>query len=286
VAEVPPPATSAAKGGAPALERAEPLPLPDGVQTPSAMAYDGVSGRLVLVDGDTETLKVLSEVSGNAANLVSRGWGGNYRTARGDLWATAAANSSDAKAPSVVHRLQLVSGRLLYTVPAPTTKPNAQLVAIAQTGNTVYALDAAGRRIFEVAPGAKTMRPRATFKIDDAASLAVTAEGVAFVSHRAGVLRVNLADGKSAPLTAARGVDLEGLRWIARQGQGLLGIQRRADGTHAAVRIRLDASSRRATRLDVLGEAASPAATVMGSVFYFLAPSSSGGTVVERVKLQ
>ena len=278
---------------APALERAEPLPLPDGVQIPSAMAYDGVSGRLVLVDGDTETLKVLSEVSGNAANLVSRGWGGNYRTtgiaidpARGDLWATAAANSGDEPAPSVVHRLQLVSGRLLYTVPAPSTEPSAQLVAIAQTGNTVYALDAAGRRIFEVAPGAKTMRPRATFKIDDASSLAVSAEGVAFVSHPAGVLRVSLADGKSAPLTAARGVDLEGLRWIARQGQGLLGIQRRADGTHAAVRIRLDASGRRATRLDVLGEAASPAATVMGSVFYFLAPSSSGGTVVERVKLQ
>ena len=130
------------------------------------------------------------------------------------------------------------------------------------------------------------MRPRATFKIDDAASLAVSADGVAFVSHQAGVLRVSLADGKSAPLTAARGVDLAGLRWIARQGQGLLGIQRRADGTHAAVRIGLDASGRRATRLDVLGEAASPAATVMGSVFYFLAPSSSGGTVVERVKLQ
>lgn len=293
----PPTAPKVASGSAAAaltsLERAEPLPLPDGVQIPSAMAYDGVSGRLVLVDGDTETLKVLSEVSGNAANLVSRGWGGNYRTtgiaidpARGDLWATAAANSGDEPAPSVVHRLQLVSGRLLYTVPAPSTEPSAQLVAIAQTGNTVYALDAAGRRIFEVAPGAKTMRPRATFKIDDAASLAVSADGVAFVSHQAGVLRVSLADGKSAPLTAARGVDLEGLRWIARQGQGLLGIQRRADGTHAAVRIRLDASGRRATRLDVLGEAASPAATVMGSVFYFLAPSSSGGTVVERVKLQ
>jgi hypothetical protein len=32
------------------------------------MAYDGVSGRLVLVDGETETLKVLSELSGNATS--------------------------------------------------------------------------------------------------------------------------------------------------------------------------------------------------------------------------
>ena len=283
----------ATKAGAPDLERADPLPLPDGVRMPSAMAYDGVSGRLVLVDGDTETLKVLSEVSGNAANLVSRGWGGNYRTtgiaidaARGDLWATAAANGGDAPASSVIHRLQLVSGRLLYTVPAPESKPDAQLVAIAHSGNTVYALDAAGRRIFEVAPGTKTMRSRATLKIDDASSLAVSPDGVAFVSHPGGVLRVNLADGGSAPLTAARGVDLEGLVWIARQGQGLLAIQRRADGTHAAVRIRLNANGRRATRLDVLGEAASPAATVMGSVFYFLAPTGSGGTAVERVKLK
>jgi hypothetical protein len=198
---------------------------------------------------------------------VSRGWGGNYRTtgiaidpARGDLWATAAANGGDADAPSVVHRLQLVSGRLLYSVPAPSTKPDAQFVAVAQNGNTVYALDAAGRRIFELASGTKTLQPRATFKMDDASSLAVSADGVAFVSHPAGVLRVNLANGSSAPLTAARGVDLNGLFWIARQGPGLLGIQRRADGTHAAVRIRLDASGRRATRLDVLGEAASPAA--------------------------
>ena len=291
------PATPGAKGGGAALEREDPLPLPDGVLKPSAMAYDGVSGRLVLVDAETDTLKVLSELSGNAVNLVSRGWGGNYRTtavaidpARGDLWVTAAAIGGAAEAPSVVHRLQLVSGRLLYTVPAPSTEPgaepDAELVSIAHSGNTVYALDAAGRRIFELATGTKTLRPRATFKIGGATSLAVGADGAAFVSHPSGVLRVNLANGSSVALTTARGVDISGLVWIARYGAGLLAIQRQADGSHAAVRVRLDASGRRATRLDVLGDAASPAATVMGSTFYFLAPSGSGGTVVERVKLK
>ena len=290
-------ATPAAKvpdAKAPATgERIPALALPIAVSAPSALAYDGVSGRLVLVDEATETLKVLSELSGNAVNLVSRGWGGPYRTTgiaidpvRGDLWAVAAALDADAPAPSVIHRLQLVSGRLLYSVPAPADEPASRLVAIAHTGNTVYALDAAGSRLFELAPGAKTLRARATMKIEDPTSLAVDGDGIAYVSHRAGISRVTLANGRNAALSVARNVNLEGIVWLARYRDALLAIQRTDDNSLAAVRIRLDPSGRRATRVDVLGDAAAAAATVMNDVLYFVAPSESGGTAIERVKLK
>jgi hypothetical protein len=285
-------ATPDAKAAA-AGERIPALALPIAVSAPSALAYDGVSGRLVLVDQATETLKVLSELSGNAVNLVSRGWGGPYRTTgiaidpvRGDLWAVAAALDAAAPAPSVIHRLQLVSGRLLYSVPAPADEPASRLVAIAHTGNMVYALDAAGSRLFELAPGAKTLRARATMKIEDPTSLAVDGDGIAYVSHRAGISRVTLANGRNTALSVARNVNLEGIVWLARYRDALLAIQRTDDNSHVAVRIRLDASGRRATRVDVLGDAAAAAATVMDDVLYFVAPSASGGTAIERVKLK
>jgi hypothetical protein len=285
-------ATPDAKAAA-AGERIPALALPIAVSAPSALAYDAVSGRLVLVDQATETLKVLSELSGNAVNLVSRGWGGPYRTTgiaidpvRGDLWAVAAALDAAAPAPSVIHRLQLVSGRLLYSVPAPADEPASRLVAIAHTGNTVYALDAAGSRLFELAPGAKTLRARATMKVEDPTSLAVDGDGIAYVSHRAGISRVTLANGLNTALTVARNVNLKGIVWLARYRDALLAIQRTDDNSHVAVRIRLDASGRRATRVDVLGDAAAAAATVMDDVLYFVAPSASGGTAIERVKLR
>ena len=290
---VPPNAPIPAFKAPDAGERIPALSLPVAVSAPSALAYDGVSGRLVLVDEATETLKVLSELSGNAVNLVSRGWGGPYKTTgiaidpvRGDLWAVAAATDAAAPAPSVVHRLQLVSGRLLYSVPAPDGEPASRLVAIALSGNTVFALDASGRRLFELAPGTKTLRPRATIKVDDPTSLAVDSEGVAYVAHRGGISRVILATGRSAAVTVARDVNIQGIAWLARYRDGLLAIQRRDDGGQAAVRIRLDATGRRATKVEILGDAATAAATVMNDVLYFVAPSAAGGTAIERVKLK
>jgi len=290
--------SSKAAGGAPEtvkppVDRDEALSLPSTVGSLAAMAYDGVSGRLVLADDSSGTLKVLSEVSGNAANLVSRGWGGPYKTtgiaidpAHGDLWVVATANDDgSAPAPSVVHRLQLVSGRLLYSVPAPATSPEARFVAVALAGTAVYALDAAGRRLFELSTSGKTLRPRATIKVDDPASLAVGSDGVAFVAHGAGILRVTLANGQSTRVTAARGVDLRGLQSIARYHDTLFGIQRRDDGTLAAVRIRLAANGQRATRLDVIGEAAASAVAIMGNIFYYVGLQAAGSSVVQRVKL-
>jgi hypothetical protein len=275
------------------VNRDAPLALPTGIGRPQSMAYDAVSGRMILVDAEGATLKVLSELSGNAANLVSAGWSGPYRTtavaidsARGDLWVAAAATDASAPASSVVHRLQLVSGRLLYSVQPPAEAGHVTLAAIALAGSTVYVLDAAKGRVLELTAGAKTLRTRATLELDEPSSLAVSADAtVLYAADAKGIVRLASGESRGHRLTAARGVELGGLRWIARTRAGLLAIQRRDDGSHAAVRIRLDAAGRRATRLDVIGDAASPVATLMGDVFYYVAPADGGGTAIERVKL-
>src|SRR5262245_6241126 len=92
--------------------------LPQTVGTPAAMAYDAVSGRMVIADSSSDTLKVVSELSTNAVDLVSRGWAGRYRTTaiaidgrRGDLWVVGS-DASTGRSESVLHRVQLISGRL------------------------------------------------------------------------------------------------------------------------------------------------------------------------------
>jgi hypothetical protein len=136
-----------------------PIPVPPAVAAPVAMAYDHVSGRMVIADESSDTLKVLSELSGNAVDLVSRGWGGGYHTTalaidakRGDLWVVGARTTA-GKSESVVHRVQLISGRLLYSVTPPADSGATRFGAVALSDARVFVLDAEGGRIFELGEG-------------------------------------------------------------------------------------------------------------------------------------
>jgi hypothetical protein len=255
---------------------AEGLPLPETVGTPVAMAYDAVSARMVIADESSDTLKIVSAVSKNAVDLVSRGWAGSYRTTaiaidgrRGDLWVVGA-DASTGKSDSVLHRVQLISGRLRYSVQLPADARAARFGAVALSANSVFVLDVEGRRIFELAQGGKTLQLRMPVSVTEPASLAVAEDDVAVVSHAGGIVRLDLARRRSTAIATAKGVDVRALQWIEYYAGSLLGIQRRADGTLVAVRIRLDSRERRATSLEVVGPAASRAATVMNGVFYYL----------------
>lgn len=267
------------------------LSLPDAVVTPIAMAYDAVSARLVIADESSDTLKIVSELSANAVDLVSRGWAGPYHTTaiaidgrRGDLWVVGA-NAGAGPSDSVLHRVQLISGRLRYRVPLPADAGAARFGAVALSANGAFVLDVEGKRIFELADGGKALRLKMAVAVDEPAGLAVASDDVAFVSHRAGIMRLDLAQRRGTAVTAAKGMDLTGLQWIEYAGTSLLGIQRRTGGTLAAVRIRLDAAGRRATAVEELGPAASPAATVMNGAFYFV-EDRPGGRVVRSIPVR
>jgi hypothetical protein len=266
--------------------------VPAAVTTPVAMAYDEVSGRAIIADESSETLKVLSELSGNAVDLVSRGWGGGYHTTalaidakRGDLWVVGTRTTS-GKPESVVHRLQLISGRLLYSVAPPADAGATRFGAIALLDAKVFALDVEGGRIFELGDGAKTLRLRASVRQRNVTALTLISDDLAYVAHAGGIVRVDLAAKRSNGVKAGRGIKLDGIEWIGHFENSILAVQRLPDGTKAAVRLRFDRSGRTVAAVDTFGAAASRAAAVRGDSFFYLAALPGGGTAVERVNLR
>ena len=254
------------------------------------MAYDKVSSRLIVADDSTGTLKVVSEVSGNEVSLVSRGWGGGYHSnalvidsKRGDLWVVG--TRIDKRRESVVHRLQLISGRILYSVPLAEDAGDSRFAAVALGSSSVFVLDAEAGRIFELRDGAKTLRLRASVQQRDLTGLTLAGDTVAYVAHGGGLLRIDLATKRSESVTGSPGLALNGIEWIGYFENSLLALQRRPDGAMAAVRFRLDRRGRTLTAVETLGTAAAGGAAVFGDTFFFVSASPEG-TVVARVNLR
>lgn len=266
------------------------IAVPPAVGTPVAMAYDKVSSRMIVADDSSGTLKVISELSGNAVDLVSAGWGGGYHTnalvidsKRGDLWVV---GTRIGEAPeSIVHRLQLISGRLLYSVPRPEDAGPTRFAAIALSSTSVFVLDAEGSRIFELDGGARTLRVRTAVAQHDLTGLTLASDTVAYVAHAGGILRIDLATQRSETVNSTPGIALDGIEWIGYFDNSLLATQRRPDGAMAAVRFRLDRRGRTATSVDTLGAAASKGAAVLGDVLFYISALPEG-TAVARVNLR
>jgi hypothetical protein len=266
------------------------IPLPSTVSAPVAMAYDKVSSRLIVADDSTGTLKVVSEVLGNEVSLVSRGWGGGYHSnalvidsKRGDLWVVG--SRIDKRRESVVHRLQLISGRILYSVPLAEDAGDSRFAAVALGSSSLFVLDAEAGRIFELRDGAKTLRLRTTVQQRDLTGLTLAGDTVAYVAHGGGILRIDLATKKSESVTGSPDLAPDGIEWIGYFENSLLALQRRPDGALAAVRFRLDRRGRTLTAVDTIGAAAAGGATVFGDTFFFVSESPEG-MVVARVNLR
>ena len=254
------------------------------------MAYDKVSSRLIVADDSSGTLKVVSEVSGNEMDLVSRGWGGGYHSnalvidsKRGDLWVVGTRIGEHPE--SVVQRLQLISGRLLYSVQLPEDAGDSRFAAVALSGASVFVLDAEGGRIFELGGGAKTLRLRASMAQRDLTGLTLASNTVAYVAHGGGILRIDLATKRSESVKSSPGIALDGIEWIGYFENSLLAVQRRPDGALAAVRFRFDLRGRTLTAVDTLGAAAAKGAAILGDTFFFVSAVPEG-TAVARVNLR
>src|SRR4051812_10280952 len=132
---------------------------------PFALAHDAVSRRFVLGDRRAHRLLVIDEVSHNVTTYVTAQTAGFYDdltaltidVPRGDLWVASARGEGRERA-SVVHKLQLISGRLLTEVRAPDAAAPLRIVSLAvMPDGTVYALDGAGERLFRVRPGTRSL---------------------------------------------------------------------------------------------------------------------------------
>ena len=300
-ANAPAAASSAAGEPEPALagDAAEALRFTTIAFTPAGLAYDRVSNRFIVGDRDASKLTVVDEASQRVANLAaaqSAGFGSlgglEIDAKEGDLWVVSTGDQS-TPAPTL-HKLQLISGRVLYAVVLEPSFGPARFADIAVTPrSSVLVLDAAGRRVFVASPKARRLELAMELSVTNPSSLAPESESVLYIAHQGGILRADLAAGKSAPLTAPKAVSLAGLTRLRWHRGALFGVQRSGDGTYRIVQLKLDASGHRITGVEVLDRSLRmtdpTAAALAGDVLYYLAAPSTNDsamrseTVVRRV---
>ena len=104
-------------------------------------------------------------------------------TREGDLWVvTGSGTSGDQR--TTVHKLQVVSGRVLFAVPLPDSFGDARLTDVAVSPHsTIVLLDSAGRRIFTMAPKSKTIVLAARLKVALSRGVADFPEGFTHVAQ-------------------------------------------------------------------------------------------------------
>lgn len=249
--------------------------------TPYALAYDGVSARFVVADESSDTLKVVDERTGNVIDLVAHGWAGSYRPAalaidarRGELW-VAAVDAAATPPHSTIYKLQLVSGRLLETIALPNDLEAITISDIAVGRDGVFALDAAGRRVFALRAGAKARVAASLATLTRPVSIAAAGDSAIYVAHEHGLARIDLSAATRIPTPVPMAADIGELQSIAWHDGSLFAIER-AGGAHKAIRLRLNARGTTATSVNVLGPAASRAGGVYDGAFYYVVPERDG----------
>jgi hypothetical protein len=275
---------------APAPDAREPLTIARGSFAPVGLAYDAVSRRFIAGDRRANKLMVLDEEFRRVNDLAAADSAGFFGLtaveidrARGDLWvANARADGSE----TALHRLQLISGRVLHVMPLPATYGAATFADVALTpAGTVLALDTRGKRVFTLR-GNSYGRP---LEIANAelVSIAALDEQTACVATRQGLLRVDLAAQAVAPVRAASKVNLAGFVHIRAHQGAIVGVQPHGDLARI-VRVRLDGVRARAVAADVLAEVAIADPTslsIQGGTLHYLGRDAEGTTSVRHLSL-
>ena len=264
--------------------------------TPAGLAYDDVSDRFIVGDRRQRKLTVVDEASQRVAILAgaqSTGFGEiaafEIDAHQGDLWVVSTAEEEPRG--TTLHKLQLISARVLYALPLPESFGAAQFTDVAVSPHgTVIALDALGDRLFSVAPKSHDFKLAAKLDAKNVTSVAPASDSTVYVAHDKGVVQVDLASRRSRSLRAAKKVDLARLTRIRWHHGSLVGTQKASDGSFRVVRIRLSSDGRTATGLDVLDRSISmsdpTAAALSSDVFYYLVDSTGGETIVRRVTVK
>ena len=274
---------AAPKAGAPLLFAAPSL-------SAVGLGYDAVSGRFIVGDGKEQRLLVVGERSGRLANLAGIDAGFDevsafeIDTVEGDLWVVS--SSAQTKA-ATVHKLQLISGRVLASIPLATAERPAHFTDIAVTPQNVLVLDGEGRRVYRVAKKGRTLEMIARLAAPSCSSLAPGPEGIAYASYDRGILRLDLGTRAMTVIEPPEQESLNDLRWIRWHRGSLVAIQGADVGKLRLVRLRLDDTGRRVRSVDVLDAgvalAGPTSATLSGNTVFYL--GSNGGDELEVKKL-
>jgi hypothetical protein len=255
---------------------AEAVRLTGDTLDPIGLAYDSASRRFVLGDRGGNRLIVADEVFKRVNALIGAGSGGfgaltalEIDRRRGDLWVTSETGAGRAS----VHKLQLVSGRVLSRIDVPRKWGPAAIADIAVAGEgTVVLLDSEGARLLLLPQPGRAISRAIPLPVEGPASVAA-AGATAYVSYADGLLRADLQSGAVRKVRAPKGASLAGLRRIRWHAAALVAIQHLQDAT-GVVRIGLDSSGTAATdtsRLDDDTPAEGSALTIAGDTAYYVA---------------
>ncbi len=272
--------------------------------TPAGLAYDAVSRRFIVADRDARKLTVVDEFSQHVANLASAqsaGFGNiaalEIDTRQGNLWVVSTDTASTNDPPpqpagqslhTTLHKLQLISGRVLQSFVLPDRLGAATFADVAVTpDSTVLALDDSGQRIIRLRARSTELEVAATLK-DRPLTIAPASDARAYVATADGIVVVDLGSRAMTKLKAASGVNLARVSRLRWHKGSLVGIQQN-DGAYQAVRFTLDPSGSRATRQQIL-DASLPtieptAAAVAGGVLYYLATGNGSEMVIRKITL-
>jgi hypothetical protein len=267
----------------------------------AGLAYDAVSRRFVIGDALGRKLIVVGVGSDHPDDMVRADSAGfddvvalDIDEKRGDLWV---ASAEDTNGQSTLHRLQLVSARVLKTYRAPPSIGSTQLVDLAvQASGDVIALDSSGNRLLVLARGSSDMTVAMSLKLSGAKSVAVRDDGVIYVAHEDGIARVDLRSGTIAELDAPTGFDLHRFDTIRAHRNALIGLQTTPAGLRQLVRLNLNAAGRVVRKGTVIDPRVSEtdgrlSLTITGDELYYLAteaikagppPLSSRSTLAEQ----
>jgi hypothetical protein len=248
---------------------------------PVGLARDVVSRRLVLGDRKNARLLVIDDLSHHVVNLVSAKSAGFYKDVtgfaiddrRGDLWVVST-EPGDAAQLSRLHKLQLVSGRVLEEIEAP---PGSRLagVGVAPDG-VVYAIDAADARLLRLRVGSRTLDPVVHIQSGTPSAIAVADDRTVYVAAGDDVVHV---DTSAHTVIAIKGRgNLGGIESLTWHAGALICVQRR-DAGPAIVRAVFDPSGTRVVSTHVLAtdvQDDSPIGATGSSVYYLQAPGKVG----------
>jgi hypothetical protein len=257
---------------------------------PVGLAYDSASRRFVVGDRHDNKLIVADEVFNHVNDLIgatSAGFGRlsavEIDTRRGDLWVT----STEANGVASVHKLQLVSGRVLARLDMPDSLKTIVIsdFAVLDSG-ALLLLDSAGGRLVPVKSVAGPFERAIPLKVSGASSLA-TADGKVYVAHERGLSVVELSGGRVVEVAAPKGASLGGLRRIRWTRGTLLALQEHGNSTRM-VRIRLSRRGQAATAIEPLDRGAASAGTALTisrDAAYYVA-ATKDGPAIRRVRLR
>jgi hypothetical protein len=271
----------------------------------SGLAYDALSRRFLFGDAAGRRVIVVGGESNSAVDLV-RAASARFHdvtafeidSKRGDLWVASTAPDGSAGA---IHRLQLISGRPIMLVESPPEFEAVRLSDVAITADgTLLVLDTARPRVIRLRRGAKTLEDVISLDVAVPTSIAASDERFVYVTHRDGIVRIDLQQRSAAPVTAPEGIALAGFERIRWHRNALVGVQLLPDGTRQVIRLQLN-RVRAVTDAAVIGpslsrDAGPTFATLVDDDVYYLvtqegdSPTTSGAkvmnVVVNRIRLQ